>query len=198
MTAPLPVRPARLEDAAELYRVCLRTGDAGGDATDRYRDGRLLGDVYVGPYLALAPELAFVLAGPDDEPLGYVLGVADTAAFEAACERHWWPALRRRHPLGSVPAGSPDAALVGLLHRPARAPADVLVHHPAHLHVDLLPAAQGQGHGRRLLEHLFEALRARGVPGVHVGVDPRNHRALAVYRHLGFRPVGQSLGLRLD
>lgn len=196
------IRQATAADTDALYQICLRTGAHGEDATGLYRDPRLLGEVYVGPYLALSPDLAFVLVDDADRPTGYVLGVADTRAFADACERHWWPPLRARHPIGSAPAGSADAAVVRLIHAPPSVPAGVLAEHPAHLHVDLLPSVQGRGHGRRLLTTLFGALRAQGVPGVHLGVSARNPRAIAFYRHLGFGTLesdvdGALLGVRL-
>lgn len=184
------VRPAEARDTDRLYEICLRTGAAGEDASTLHADARLLGDVYVGPYLAFSPDLAFVLADDDDLPAGYVLGVADTLAFEARCEREWWPRLREDAArwAGVVP-GSPDAALLRLVEHPERTPPTLTATWPAHLHIDVLPDAQGRGHGRRLVEHLLDALRAQGVPGVMLGVDPENHRARAFYRHLGFTPV---------
>ncbi len=200
---PLRIRAARAEDAAALDDICIRTGDAGGDATALYAHPDLLADVYLRPYLLLSPDLAFVVAGDDDVPLGYVVGVADTAAFEAACEDRWWPLVRERHPQGSAAPGTRDAALVQLVHEPRRTDPDVATRFPAHLHVDLLPVAQGGGHGRALLERLFAALREREVPGVHLGVGAANARARAFYHHLGFTTLeedagGALLGLRLD
>lgn len=195
------LRPAAPEDRPRLYEICLRTGADGQDATALHRDPHLLGHVYVGPYLAFARDLAFVLED-DDEVLGYVLGVADTAAFERECEERWWPELRRRYPAGTFPPGTPDAAVAGLLHTPPRTDRPVLDDYPAHLHVDLLPAAQGGGYGRRLLAHLFGALEERGAAGVHLGVSARNERALGFYRRLGFTTLqadadGALLGRRL-
>jgi ribosomal protein S18 acetylase RimI-like enzyme len=215
------VRAARTADDDALYEICLRTGRNGEDASRDHADPRLLGEVYVGPYLAFAPELAFVLVDATDRPLGYVLGVADTEAFERWCADRWWPRLRARYPLSSGAGsgaladetitderaeGAPspaDAAILRLIHSPTPTPADVLREYPAHLHVDLLPAGQGSGNGRRLLETLFDALRARGVVGVHLGVSSRNPRAVGFYRHLGFTTLsadehGATLGLRLD
>lgn len=186
------IRPARTTDPAEvarLYDVCVRTGAAGEDATDLYTDPRLLPEVYLGAYLALEPDLAFVLADDDDLAVGYVVGTADTRAFEERCEREWWPALRERYPLGSAAPGTPDARLVGLVHSPERVRDDVAGRFPAHLHVDVLPQGQGGGNGRRLLETLFDALRARGVRGLHLGLDTSNARAVGFYEHLGFRLV---------
>ena len=179
-------------DREAIYDVCLRTGDAGADASGLYSDRDLFGDVWVGPYLVLLPDLAFVAEG-DAGLDGYVVGAADTAAFESACEGRWWPALRARYPDppddGQL---TPDQQLHRLVHHPPRAPSDVLVEFPAHLHVNLLPRAQGRGVGRRLLETLFGALA--GVPGIHLGVAPGNDRAAAFYAHLGFVPIGPRRG----
>ena len=199
--AGLTVRAVRLEDTRTLYDICLRTGAFGEDASALHDDPRLLGEVYVGPYLALAPDLAFVLADAAGLPVGYVLGAADTTTFEETCERVWWPPLRARYPV--IPSeDSPDAGLVRLIHTPPRTPIDVVEHYPAHLHVDLLPEGQGSGNGRRLLETLFTALHARRVPGVHLGVSARNGKAIGFYEHLGFTTLsadehGRRMGLLL-
>ncbi len=187
------VRDYAPADRAALYDVCLRTGDSGGDATDRYADPLLIGEVWVGPYLALEPELALVLddgAGAE----GYVLGALDTRDFEARCEREWWPRLRAAHPFAAPPTGqagvvaetSADAHLVRLIHEPPRAPGPVVTRHPSHLHIDLLPRWQGGGWGRRLIEALLGRLADAGSPGVHLGVGADNARARGFYEHLGF------------
>jgi GNAT superfamily N-acetyltransferase len=215
LTAPRwSVRPADPTDPAEvdrLYDICLRTGDAGGDATERSVHPRLLGDLFLAPYLAFEPELAFVLVdgartGPESV-VGYVLGVRDSAAFDALVVRDWLPALRERYPLeqardGSLPPGMLDAKFVEILHDHHGPDPAFLDQHPAHLHVDLLPEAQGGGNGRALLERLFTALRALDVPGVHLGMAPTNERAGGFYAHLGFTLLaanehGVHLGLRL-
>ena len=58
--------------------------------------------------------------------------------------------------------------------------------YPSHLHIDLLPDAQGQGAGRRLIETLTTSLAAHGSPGVHLGVAVRNQNARAFYERVGF------------
>ncbi|MBK5223760.1 MAG: GNAT family N-acetyltransferase [Acidimicrobiia bacterium] len=168
-------------------RVCLETGAAGEDATDVFTlEPSLLSEVYLLPYLALESGLATVVAGRDGPPVGYVLGALDTAAFEAAAEERWWPSLRERFPRGAVADDSPEAVLVRRIHEPPSTPPEVLRDHPSHLHVDLLPAAQGRGLGRRLLERLFDQLAAAGSTGVHLGVSAANVRAIGFYRAMGF------------
>lgn len=182
------IRSFRAGEEQALYEICLRTADSGADATGRYTGPDLLGAVFVGPYLRLAPEFAFV--GEDaDGVAGYVLGVADTTAFDAACEREWWPALRARYPLSSFPEDSPDGWLLRLIHKPPQSDEEVLERYPAHLHIDLLPRLQGRGNGRRLLTALLDALTAAGAPGVHLGVDTTNERAIGFYRRMGFTEV---------
>jgi ribosomal protein S18 acetylase RimI-like enzyme len=183
------IRPAVAGDRDALYDICLRTGDAGADATALYRDRELIGSIWAGPYLALEPDLSFVAVG-EDGVTGYVLGAADTAAFEAACEQRWWPDLRKRWP--EPPAAdttSADGRLIERIHHPPATPASLLVEFPAHLHINLLPSGQGRGAGGRLVETLFAALRARDVAGVHLGVGRRNERAIGFYEHLGFRAI---------
>lgn len=198
----LTIRPARTHDRAEvdrLYEICLRTGDAGGDATRRTSQPRLIGDVYLGSYLQLAPDFAFVLTDPrgrgPESVVGYVVGVADTTAFDALLRRVWWPDLRERYPLEAFAPDSFDAGFVRTIHSPSSVDPAVLARYPAHLHIDLLPAAQGGGHGRRLLAALFDALRHSGAPSVHLGVSLQNTAAIGFYQHLGFRWVAADDGI---
>ncbi|MGH9228482.1 MAG: GNAT family N-acetyltransferase [Acidimicrobiales bacterium] len=184
------LRPYRAGDHDAVYDVCVRTGAAGKDATHLLRDPALLGHVYAGPYLALAPDLAFVVE--DDEGVaGYILGAADTTAFEDRLEREWWPELRRRYPVYRTDVEAPfDDLLVALMHSPVRAPPDLVATYPSHIHIDLLPRLQGQGWGRRLIDTLVERLRATGSRGLHLGVATANTEAQAFYRALGFTELG--------
>jgi ribosomal protein S18 acetylase RimI-like enzyme len=180
------LRPYRAADHDAVYEVCARTGAAGEDATPLLRDPSLMGHVYAGPYLALAPELAFVVEDGGGVG-GYILGAADTAAFEARLEREWWPALRRRYPAYRTNGNAVlDDVLIACMHSPARTRAAVVAAYPSHLHIDLLPRLQQQGWGRRLIDTLVERLRATGSRGVHLGVAAANTKAQAFYRVIGF------------
>jgi ribosomal protein S18 acetylase RimI-like enzyme len=173
-------------DHDAVYDICVRTGAAGNDATTLLRDPALLGHISAGPYLELAPELAFVVED-EDGVAGYILGAADTTEFEDRLEREWWPALRRRHPEYRTDADADfDDLLIALMHSPARTPPRLVAAYPSHLHIDLLPRLQGQGWGRRLIDTLVERLRATGSHGVHLGVATANTNAQAFYRTVGF------------
>jgi ribosomal protein S18 acetylase RimI-like enzyme len=180
------LRAYRPTDHHAVYDICLRTGVAGEDATPLLCEPALLGHIYAGPYLELAPELAFVVED-DGGVAGYILGAADTAEFEDRLERAWWPELRRRYPTIQTDGDAAlDDLLIALMHSPARAPAELVAAYPSHLHIDLLPRLQGQGWGRRLIDTLVERLRATGSHGLHLGVATANTSAQAFYRAVGF------------
>jgi ribosomal protein S18 acetylase RimI-like enzyme len=190
------IRAFRPGDEPALMQVCLRTGDAGKDATGLVADGDLFGAIWCMPYLVLEPELASVVVVDDGPPVGYVLGALDTAAFHAAAAERYWPAVRERYPLDAFPADTMDALLVHLMHHRAE-PDDpeLLARYPSHLHIDLLPEVQGRGFGRRLIDRLLGQLAERGSPGVHLDVNPANTDAVAFYEHLGFEKWGEIDGL---
>lgn len=185
------IRQARPEDEAALYEVCLKTGRSGEDATDLYRDDpRALGHVYAGPYLRLEPELALVLEDAQGV-CGYALGALDSRSYYARYLSEWLPPLRARI---ADPAGDPAMWTAAQrchhqLHHPAPFVPAREPEFPAHLHIDLLPRAQGQGNGRRLMSTLLARMAARGSPGVHLGVGLANARAIAFYEKLGFEEL---------
>jgi ribosomal protein S18 acetylase RimI-like enzyme len=182
------IRRYRSGDFRDLYRICLRTGRSGDDATALYRDPDLLGHIYAAPYGLFESALAFVV---EDElgVGGYCLGAQDTKAFEERLEERWWPSLRRRYPepdAGRRDQWTPDERAAYLIHHPWRTDSDIVADYPSHLHIDLLPRFQAQGNGRELIGMELAALRKRGSGGVHFYVTAGNHRALGFYDHLGF------------
>jgi ribosomal protein S18 acetylase RimI-like enzyme len=187
------LRGATPEDRDALYEICVRTGDAGSDATSLIDAPSLYGHLYAGAYLALEPELATV-AVSGDAVVGYVLAALDTDAFEARLETDWWPPLRTRYPLPATGTDL-DQRFIGAIHSPPITPATVTHRYPSHLHIDLLPVAQGHGVGKRLMHHLFDQLRAAGSIGVHLGVDPRNAHAIGFHEHLGMRRHDHGAGV---
>ena len=182
------IRPFAPADADACYEICLRTGDLGGDATALHTDPRLIGEVWVGPYLERWPQHAVVIA--DESAIGgYIVGAPDTTEHERWLEKEWLPPLRLRYPIDAFPAGTADAACVRRLHDPHTTPEQLSSGWPAHLHIDLLPSMRGRGHGRALMNTFFASLREAGVGAVHAGASPQNRRAIAFYRRLGFRDL---------
>jgi ribosomal protein S18 acetylase RimI-like enzyme len=92
-------------------------------------------------------------------------------------------------------------------HRPDYFCPEPYEQYPSHLHIDLLPRAQGRGLGRAMMERVLDLLRRHGSRGAHLGVSLPNRAAQAFYRKLGFQPLiqvgeGQDgclyMGFRLD
>ena len=201
------IRPFRPGDEPALAEICLRTADAGGDATGVLDDDRIWAEIFVLPYVARHPDLAFVLESDDGRVVGYIVSAPDTDAFEAWFHDEWWPERGARWPRPAVPAGSvagtrQDGTLRYAYDRRPGVEA-YAAEYPAHLHIDLLHEAQGGGWGRRLIETLVDALRARGVTGLHLVASDDNAGALAFYPRVGFaalpsHPGVQAFGMRLD
>ena len=183
------IRLATDSDRSAIYSICLRTGNDGSDATDLFDDPELPGDVWAGAYLAFEPSLAFVLEGELGGVSGYVLGARDTEHYEQRCVAEWWPPLRDRYPL---PGHGRAAFETGWVHSPPSTPASITDRYPSHLHIDVLPAAQGTGQAVQLLTTLLDELRRQNSPGVHLGVSAGNPRAIAFYRKHGFNELPES------
>ncbi|GAA2009251.1 GNAT family N-acetyltransferase [Microbacterium ulmi] len=196
------IRPFAHGDEPALADICLRTADSGTDATGVLDDDALWAEVFVLPYVARHPDLAFVVESDDGRVVGYVVCAPDTRAFEDWFHDEWWPRFAGRWPLPAEVRTRQDGILTYAYGRRAGAEpyGDA---YPAHLHIDLLPEAQRQGWGRRLVETLVAALRARGATGLHLAASIDNGGAIAFYPRLGFEPLPshegvQAFGLSLE
>ena len=191
--SPFRLRPTQAGDTAGAYSVCLKTGNFGQDGEPFYRDDPdALGRVFVGPYLAYEPELGRILE--DDQGIcGYVLAAMDSHAFYARYEAEWRPELCRAYP---APTGDPGGwnrvqQIHQVYHHPDYFCPEPYDQYPSHVHIDLLPRAQGRGLGRAMMAEVLGLLRQRGSPGAHLGVSLPNVSAQGFYRKLGFQPLIQ-------
>jgi ribosomal protein S18 acetylase RimI-like enzyme len=185
------IRPATPADGPGANYVCLKTGDHGQDGEPFYReDPDALGRIFVGPYLVFEPELSLVLE--DGQGIcGYALGAYDSRAFYARYDAEWRPALCARFP---APHGDPSQwtrvqHVHHTYHHPDYFSPEPYDAYPSHLHIDLLPRAQGRGYGRRMIEENLDTLRLRGSAGAHLGVSVMNTKAYGFYRRLGFQEL---------
>ncbi|GHA21178.1 hypothetical protein GCM10007989_15480 [Devosia pacifica] len=185
----MDVRQATENDRQALFDICLRTADSGADASALYWDKEYPGLVWAVPYLEFEPGCALVLA-EEDRVLGYVVGTPDTQAFAQKLEEHWWPVQRRRL-AGRQAVRKKDQSVLDIVASPSMPPEEIVADYPAHLHINLLPKAQGKGNGRMLIEAELEALRQAGAEQVHLGVSPSNDRAKAFYARLGFERLSK-------
>ena len=182
------IRPIQPGDIDALYAIALATAWVGGDASSLYRDPKLIGHIYSAPYANLQPELCLV-AEDEAGVAGFVIGTADTAAWESRLEREWWPLLRRQYPAPDEARRaewSHDQQRIFMIHQPTPVPAAVAQSYPAHLHMNLLPRLQGRGTGSRLFAAWLAVAAARGVGPMHVGANKQNTRAFSFWQRVGF------------
>ena len=196
------IRPYAPADYDAVSRICTQTAERGGDATGLYVTDELMPDVFVRPYAAYQPDLAFVVEDADGVG-GYIVGVENTAAFTKWFSREWIPREIEGRDEHTLPVVSKDDLIRHLAFWPERMLIPELDEFPAHLHIDLLPRLQGQGLGRQLIETLADALRSRGITGLHLSMDAANTNARSFYDRLGFSELPSStadapvLGIRL-
>lgn len=205
--AVLNIRHATPADLDVCYEISLATGFEGGDSSPLYADRRLIGHIYVAPYLLLAPALAFVVDDRDGV-VGFAVGTADTIAWESRLEREWWPPLRERYAdPSSIPPDhrTADQRRAFMIHHPTLTPSPVVDRFPAHLHMNLLPRAQRRGVGANLLGVWLKAVSAHGAQATHVGVNRANARGCRFWAKQGFvelmdegQPEGRTIWMGRD
>ena len=126
------------------------------------------------------------------------------AFFESLPQESGWPdgtvlSLSDREPSDFEQAAEYAAAFVGdelvgalSLHPPPQGNYHRL--HNLHFHIDLLPAWQGKGIGRSLMERMLAYAREHDYWRVYLGTLSWNRRALALFGRYGFRIEGISRG----
>lgn len=182
------LRPATTALGHELSSICLRTGDAGNDASKKYALTELLGDIYVIPYLIFEPEFSFALEF-NGEISGYVLGALDTEKFQKQVAEKYWTQLREKYAIDDSHLTPADRKLLNRIMAPLVMDTGITKNFPSHLHIDLLETAQGRGLGRKMVEKMLEALSNAGSTGIHLTVAQSNFRAISFYKSLGFSKI---------
>lgn len=195
------IRQYHASDLFAVYHICAQTLDNGADANHLYTDSELPGHYFAGPYVVLEPDLCFILTC-EGVSCGYVLGTRDSSVFSQRCEQEWFPVLRKRYPLPDPEDNSATARMIRTIHVGYHPDPDMIAY-PAHLHIDLLPYAVGQGNGRRMMEHFLYRLEELNIPAIHLGVAKKNSHAVAFYKHMGFHILtehewGFFMGMTLD
>ncbi|MAM11852.1 MAG: GNAT family N-acetyltransferase [Rhizobiaceae bacterium] len=183
------IRKARPEDRDAIIDICVRTADKGADGRYRFSRADYPALLWALPYFTLEAEHALVLT-KKKKVLGYAVGTADTAAFARKLEHHWWPRVREDLS-ANQPVTADDRYVFAYIEKPEHVPAEIAKRYPAHLHINLLPEAQGGGLGSQLLNSLLALLSKAGATGEHLGVNHENEAVTAFYRKLGFDEIAR-------
>ncbi|WP_051213583.1 GNAT family N-acetyltransferase [Maritalea myrionectae] len=183
----MKVRQAHPSDEAAISYICVCTAAGGGDARSLYSRLDLPGLIWAVPYLHFNPAHCFVLER-DNSVVGYIVTAADTRAYEQWQHARWWPQVNEGL-RDFTPETEADQNFLDALAQNQQPAPDYADQYPAHLHINLLPEAQGGGFGQKLMHAALDQLRADGVSGIHLGVNRNNVRAIGFYKAMGFEQV---------
>jgi ribosomal protein S18 acetylase RimI-like enzyme len=182
------IRHAHLSDLPYVYEICHRTGFEGGDASQQVSDRLIIGQYFAAPYVVRDPAWCWI-AADEHGPAGYLVATPDSRAFGAWMDSDWLPAVQGIYATEAEPSCSDfELWLRAVIHKQVEVP-DFVDKYPAHLHIDILPRAQGQGLGSKLVAEFIAQLRAKGVPGFHLGVGIKNTKAQAFYSKQGLEVI---------
>eukprot|EP00118_Oscarella_pearsei_P019157 m.201931 g.201931 ORF g.201931 m.201931 type:complete len:200 (+) comp39601_c1_seq2:1842-2441(+) len=142
---------------------------------------------YVGPYINLSAEFAFVVE--DDEGVcGYVLGALDSKTFFVDYKAKWLPKILAKYPQSEKTESltAPEELIASLHSEEPFLPPELYSSYPSHLHIDIMPRGQGSGVGKRMIRCLLSVLKTKGSDGVFLEMGSSNQRAYKFYQKLGF------------
>jgi len=182
------IRSYKSTDTSVAYKICLKTGNSGQDATHLFSDPLVLGHIYVGPYMEFEPQSVFILED-DQGPCGYIMGVLDSQTYYQWMHSEWLPKIREdyKKPTGDSDTWDETEKITNLLFQPESQ--RLFPGFPAHLHIDLLSRAQGKGQGKLMMDHFIDYIRYNKISGVHLELSSKNDRAFNFYRKYGMQEL---------
>lgn len=172
------IRNYEPKDKERVRMVCIQTGPAAALQEGAARTVLLA--TYCDYYIECEPHNCFVIADDNDEAVGYII-----------CAENYWR-YRERFLRDYAPRTKGFS-----LHQrieclgAAYLPKWFCKKYPAHLHIDILDEYQRQGLGSKLMDTLTRHLRAKGIPGVMLGVSSKNEKGRNFYNKYGFKKVLQ-------
>lgn len=198
----IEIRNVTVTDIPQLFKICLKTGDNGKNATSIFNDPYILGHYYAAPYALFAAETSYVAI--DDStglPAGYILGCTDTFRFNEQ-RRIYLKSLEKYVCENKDNKSESEANIKATIASDIKKTTEKkeynseeeeywINEYPAHLHIDLLPVLQGCGMGHKMMQTFLNNLRNLGVKGVHLGVGGENKPACAFYEREGFSILKQ-------
>ncbi len=167
----MTVAPYDPRYAGALREICIQTS---GHSPE---DAAYIQAMYCNNYLE--NETVFVLLD-GGTPMGYILCAESYDAYA----RHMKPYLQKIRPMGFIKWIMARAEMA--FYRARR------TEYPAHLHIDILESHTGSGSGTLLMNTLLTHLKRRGIPGVMLMVNAKNHRAIRFYEKMGFSPLARN------
>lgn len=188
----LEVRPFHPADRAPLSELFRYAGE-GSPTGSLWGHPASEAQIYLDPYVELEPESLFV-AQVDGALVGYLTGCLDTESFpgegtrmQAAIREH--RLVLKRGPRSFFLRAGLDSIRL-LLRRQPTAGEFTDPRWPAHLHINVAPAARGTGAAQGLMQSWLGRVEEAGVPGCHLQTLVENTRAVRFFERAGFVPFG--------
>jgi GNAT superfamily N-acetyltransferase len=187
----------KIRSFAHTDRAELRTlfGPAGQDGPSASFWGHKESEaaIYLDPYMELEPETLFV-AVADGALVGYLTGCRDSSKFPSESERVTRAIRRYRLVVRPGPMAFFARSVLDLAWaRIGRGPTVkdfVDPRWPAHLHINVAPAARGTGAADRLMRRWLDWLGDTGSPGCYLQTLAENTRAVRFFERMGFAKHG--------
>jgi len=181
------IRPYQPKDKENVRHICIQTGPAAGLTQGPKYELELI--TFCDYYIECEPHNCFVVADDSDEAVGYILCAENYPGYRERFLRDYAPRVKGL-PYQVKTQGS------------ARMPKLFAKGYPAHLHINILEPYQRMGLGHQLMDTLTAHLRAKGVPGVMLGVGAGNVKGRSFYNKYGFKrllrmPGGVMMGVEL-
>ena len=170
----ITIRPFEEKDREKVQALCIENAKI--DETDENLKQFIL-LMYCNYYIEQEPENCFVAVDENDEVVGYTYCAENCDVYEQKFTEIYLPqafALSLKYYI--------DAKLDIITHTMFRK------QYPAHLHIDIFDAYQGQGIGSALLTYAMENHHANGM-----WVLEKNIRAIRFYEWYGFRKTDRRM-----
>lgn len=168
------IRELRKQDKEEVVQVCISAGSQEFRENDMLQSAMV--EVFCNYYVEHETQDCFVAVNEKDHVIGYILCAPDY--------QRWVSKFSQAYLENSVNPIVPHIGKESIRILEAHSE-----EYPAHLHIDLLPEAQGQGLGKKLLKKLIEHLSELEVKGLLLNVSLENEGAIRFYERFGFKEL---------
>ena len=174
----MKIRNVMEKDLAAMEHICLETASDYWKSNEEMVETVL--EVFCRYYFEKEREHCFVTVNEADEAVGYILCAPDYERYyKDFTARILASKYEKVREIGMAAADEPK---------------EFAKDFPAHLHIDLLPEAQGKGTGRALMETLCAHLADIKVKGVMLDVGKDNEGAIKFYKKVGFKVLKEGEG----
>ncbi|XP_072433853.1 protein O-GlcNAcase isoform X2 [Chiloscyllium punctatum] len=182
------IQPFLQENKKALYNMCRELHSAKfleKDQANVYPD--LIGDRFLGHFLALSPDYCFILEG-EDGVCGCVAGALEVRSFSKGCEAAWFPAMQEKYAKPTALHNlTPTQELIMFFHsKKPSFPDSLLYHFPSLLQLNVPPQMLDSSEARNLVICLMSALKANGSQGVFCELKASDKEQLELHLSLGF------------